>query len=197
MSRWLIVLLLAFACGEKDQHGSDVGKHRDAEREQARFDIDRKPERIVEALGLKPGSIVADVGAGSGLLTIHLARAVRPGGKVVATDIDEGVLGLLRDRLQAAGLDALVERRVVTAHEPGLEAGTYDAILVAEVDHYFEDPVAWLRAAAKSLKPGGRLVLSNRVDHRDQSVGAATRAGLKLVSESKPEPTHFVVVFTT
>jgi ubiquinone/menaquinone biosynthesis C-methylase UbiE len=140
----------------KGQTGSGTAstvRTEDTEREQARFDSERHPEKVVEALGIKPGSKVADVGAGSGLLTVHLARAVKPGGKVVATDSDEGVLELMQARLQAAGLADYVERKVVAADTPGLEKREYDAILLAEVDHYFSDPVLWLKTAAESLKP--------------------------------------------
>lgn len=164
-------------------------------REQARFDSERRPEKVVEALGIKPGSRVADVGAGTGLLTVHLARAVAPNGTVVATDIDGAVLELLHARLEAAGLADVVERRVVGAETPGLEAGAYDAILLAEVDHFFQDPVAWLQAATAALKPGGRIVISNRIHHRAKSMAAAQKAGLVVLSESTPVPTHFIAVF--
>ena len=76
----------------------------DITKEQARFDAERKPEKVVEALRIGPGSRVADVGAGSGLLTVHLARAVAPNGKVVATDVDGGVLDRLLRAATALGL---------------------------------------------------------------------------------------------
>lgn len=205
---WIALLvggLLVSACSgckrneAKGESGSGTGvtvrPENDTEREQQRFDSERKPEKVIEALGIKPGSKVADVGAGSGLLTVHLARAVRPDGKVVATDIDEGVLELMQSRLAAAGLDKYVERKVVAADTPGLEKNEYDAILLAEVDHYFSDPVTWLQTAAQSLKPGGRLVISNRIHHRAKSIAAATKAGLKSVTESTPVPSHFIAVF--
>jgi ubiquinone/menaquinone biosynthesis C-methylase UbiE len=196
-----LVLLVAASCGRHDAEGdSSPGAAQspadDAAREQARFDAERRPEKVVEALGIGPGSKVADIGAGSGLLTVHLARAVRPGGRVIATDIDGAVLDLLQSRLAAAGLADVVERRVVAAEQPGLEPAAYDAILLAEVDHYFSDEVAWLREATHALKPGGRIVISNRVHHRPRSMAAAKSAGLKLESESTPVPTHFIAVFT-
>jgi len=198
-----LVLLVVAGCGHKEAQsdptgsaGSSAKPTGDTAREQARFDAERRPEKVVEALGIGPGSKVADIGAGSGLLTVHLARAVKPNGRVVATDIDGGVLDLLQSRLAAAGLADLVERRVVGAEQPGLEAGAYDAILLAEVDHYFSDEVAWLKEATRALKPGGRIVISNRIHHRQKSMAAAQRAGLKLVTESTPVPTHFIAVFT-
>ena len=196
----LLVLLVATACGRNDaegnSHGSAPRTADDTAREQARFDSERRPEKVVEALGIGPGSKVADIGAGSGLLTVHLARAVKPNGRVVATDIDGAVLDLLQSRLAAAGLADLVDRKVVGAEQPGLEAGSYDAILLAEVDHYFTDEVTWLKEATKALKPGGRIVISNRIHHRQKSMAAAQRAGLKLEAESTPVPTHFIAVFT-
>ena len=200
MRALFLVLLVAASCGRNHGGGdSDDVSARPADdtaREQARFDAERRPEKVIEALGIGPGSRVADVGAGSGLLTVHVARAVRPNGRVVATDIDSAVLDLLQSRLAAAGLADLVERRVVGAEQPGLEARSYDAILLAEVDHYFTDEVAWLKDATKALKPGGRIVISNRIHHRQKSLAAALRAGLKLESESTPVPTHFIAVFT-
>lgn len=189
------------ACGKdaaSGQTGSGSTKRTTDElvREQERFDAERKPQKVVEALGIKPGSRVADIGASSGLLTLHLARAVKPGGKVVATDIDGAVLELLRARLQNAGLADMVEPKVVGPDEPGLEAGAFDAILLAEVDQYFSDGVAWIKNATKALKPGGRIVISNRIHHRQKSMASAEGAGLKLLEESTPVPTHFIAVFT-
>ena len=197
----LLFLVLLFAAGchseaDGDPNGGPARAPDDTAREQARFDADRRPEKVIEALGIGPGSRVADIGAGSGLLTVHVARAVRPNGRVVATDIDGAVLDLLQSRLAAAGLANLVERRVVEGEHPGLEAGAYDAILLAEVDHYITDEVGWLKEASKALRPGGRIVISNRIHHRQKSLAAAQRAGLKLQSESKPVPTHFIAVFT-
>ena len=198
----LVCSLLLAACGSKDGNGGESGQGSsptrpvdDNLREQQRFDSERRPEKVIEALGIGPGSRVADVGAGTGLLTLHLARAVAPNGTVVATDIDGAVLELLQQRLQAVGLDEVVERRVVGAETPGLEAGAYDAVLLAEVDHYFADPTGWLRAAQDALKPNGRIVISNRIHHRTKSMAAGQKAGLVLQSESTPVPTHFIAVF--
>lgn len=165
-------------------------------REQAQFDRDRKPEKIVEALGIGPGARVADIGASSGLMTVHLARAVAPTGRVVATDIDGAVLRLLAQHLAAVGLTSVVEPRVVAADAPGLERTSYDAILLAEVDHLLADPVAWLKAAKPALKPDGRIAISNRVYRHDKSIAAAKKAGLTLTTESNPVPTHFIAIFT-
>lgn len=163
--------------------------------DQSRFDQERQPAAIVQALNLRPGMIVADIGAGTGLLTVHVARAVFPGGRVVATDIDAAVLEYLTARMEAAGFDSVVEARKVAPAEPGLEAGTYDLILLAQVDHYFDDRVAWLTKAAPALKPGGRLAITNRVQHRAPAYAAAESVGFHLVTEVNDLPGQFVAVF--
>ena len=192
----LALLLCAAACDRNQAAGQgSTGTRDDPAREQARFDKERNPAKVVEALKIGPGSRVADIGAGSGLLTIHLARAVAPNGRVVATDIDGQVLDLLHQRLATAGLADIVERRIVDADRPGLEPGVYDAILLAQVDHQFNDRVAWLQAAVPALKPTGRIVISNRVYVRPESMAAAQKAGLVLESESAPVPSHFIAVF--
>ena len=192
------------ACGKGDAQarGDDVRARQGSVRppadnsEQARFDRERHPEAIVAALGLKPGMTVADIGAGTGLLTVHLARAVAPNGKVVATDVDEAVLDMLATRVEAAGLTGVVEHRAVAGDTPGLEPGRFDAILLAQVDHLFSDRVAWLKAAVPALKPGGHLVIENRVYNRAGAIEAAQAAGLHLDHESADVPGEFIATFS-
>ncbi|KAB2907167.1 MAG: class I SAM-dependent methyltransferase [Kofleriaceae bacterium] len=200
----LVCLLFAIAAlpGCKSEPSNAAGKTPDPtgggdgdEGDQALFDRDRQPEMIIRALGLAPGKYVADIGAGTGLLTVHVARAVTPGGKVVATDIDGAVLEYLKARMVAAGFDHVVEGRVVQPTEPGLEPGRYDAILLAQVDHYFDDRTAWLKKAAPALKPGGKLAIANRAHHRAAAIAAAEAAGYTLVTEVADIPGQFVAVF--
>ena len=197
----LLTLALALGCGHDAATNNDraptssglatatdpAKTDNGMEVEQERFDRERRPDLIVAALDVKPGAVVADVGAGSGLLTVHVAKAVSPGGKVIATDIDSSVLDLMGARLRAAGVDAVVERRTVAADDPGLAPDTFDVILLAEVDHYLADRTKWL--------PGGRIVITNRVYHRAETMAGALGAGLKLKSETNPVPSHFIAVF--
>jgi ubiquinone/menaquinone biosynthesis C-methylase UbiE len=178
------------AAGKTSENGKDSD-----DGDQELFDRERQPAVIIKALGLVPGKVVADIGAGTGLLTVHVARAVTPGGRVVATDIDAGVLDLLRARMVAAGYDHIVEGKVVKPDEPGLDAARFDAILLAQVDHYFDDRVAWLTKAAPALKPGGKLAIANRLHHRAAAMAAAEAAGFRVVTEVSEIPGQFVAVF--
>ena len=167
--------------------------------QRAAFEASRRPDRIARALGLHPGAVVADVGAGDGLLTSYLARAVTPGGQVVATDIDPAALAAVRARAAQAGpsIGAAVTTRRVAPDAPGLEPDRYDAMLLARVDQYLPDRVAWLRAAARALRPGGRLVIANRLHHRAAALAAARAAGFRLLAEdASAAPGCFIASFT-
>lgn len=194
MVRAALLIVALAAC----DRGATAPAKKDAavlvDREQEEFDRQRRPDIVIATIGLEPGDVVADVGAGTGLLTIHVARAVAPDGRVVATDVERTVLDLLEQRMDDAGVTN-VERRAVEPSDPGLEPGTYDVILLAQVDNYIDDAVGWLRAAVSALTPDGKIVLTNRVHHRANGVAAAEAAGLHLIRETMEIPGQYVAVF--
>ena len=192
-SAWTIVAALT-ACSDA-RPSTPPPTQGDPLAEQARFDRERQPQLVVAAMALRPCQHVADVGAGTGLLTVHLARAVGPCGRVVATDVDPQVLDLMKSRLDATGLGDLVEQRQVPPDEPGLGTESFDAILLSEVDHHLRDATAWLRLAAARLAATGVLVITNRVYNRAKALAAAAAAGLRLRTETSPSPSHFIAVF--
>lgn len=122
----------------------------------------QKPEQIMDALNIADGSRVADIGAGSGWFTIHLAQRVQQKGIVYAQDVQPQMLEAIRRRVQREGLRN-VEVRLGTSTSPNLPAAALDAVLV--VDTYPEvdvdDRVAFLRNLAAALKPAGRLGVVN------------------------------------
>lgn len=155
------------------------------------YDAYRRPEQLVAALHLAPGEQIAEIGAGSGYLTGRLAQAVGPAGRVVATDIDDAALAVLKERTR--GL-AQVEVRRVTAREPGLEPGRYDLILLAQVDHLLADRLVYLRALPKALKPGGRIALSNSVRYQEPLRAALTAGGFRWEATDAQLPGQFLIM---
>ncbi len=158
----------------------------------ADYDLWRQPDAVVAALALEAGDKVADLGAGRGYLTGRLARAVGPGGRVVATDIDAGALAELAVRVPRAADMAPIETRHVTADDPGLEDGAFDLVLLAEVDHLLPDRAAYLGRLRAVLAAGGHLAVENRLQHRQGLLAAAARAGYRVASRPAP-PGQFLV----
>jgi ubiquinone/menaquinone biosynthesis C-methylase UbiE len=113
---------------------------------------------LVDSLDLKAGQSVADIGAGSGVITIMMSRKVGETGKIHAVDIQEEMLELLGDKLNQ--LDITNVKLVLgDVKTPKLPRGEIDLALLVDVYHELEFPYEMTLAMANSLKPGGRLVL--------------------------------------
>jgi ubiquinone/menaquinone biosynthesis C-methylase UbiE len=145
---------------------------------------EEEPDIALDALKLAPGSTVADVGAGSGYMTVRMAQRVGPTGKVYANDIQPQMLGLLRQRLDREKIGN-VELVLGTYDDPKLPADTIDLILMVDVYHEFSQPQQMLRHMRSSLKPGGRLVL---LEYRKEDPSIPIRPDHKMsVAEAKME----------
>ena len=116
---------------------------------------------LVKLLKLKPGMVVADIGAGSGVIAERIAPQIDngeiPGGVVKAVDIQPEMLARLKLRMRAKGVGN-VEPVLSEPTDPKLEPGSIDVAVMVDVYHEFDDPHAMTAALARSLKPGGRLV---------------------------------------
>jgi len=116
----------------------------------------QRPLEVLDRLGVKPGSLVADIGSGEGYFTAHLAARVGAAGKVYAGDIDDAALAKLRERAQKEGWTQ-VEAVRGSEDDPRLPADSLDAALIVDAYHEFRQFDAMLAAIARALKPGGRL----------------------------------------
>jgi ubiquinone/menaquinone biosynthesis C-methylase UbiE len=145
---------------------------------------EEQPAKAIRALGIKPGQVVADVGAGSGYYTVRLAKQVGPIGRVFATDIQPEMLSLLKKRLSRERLDN-VELVLATDVDPRLPEGQLDLILMVDVYHELARPQEVLRKLRAALKPDGRLVL---IEFRKESAWVPIREEHKMsVKEARME----------
>jgi ubiquinone/menaquinone biosynthesis C-methylase UbiE len=147
-------------------------------------DSEEQPEKAIAALDLRPGMWVADVGAGTGFYSVRLAKAVSPGGMVIANDIQPGML----ERLQAnAAKQGITNIKTVLGSEsdPKLPQGKLDLVLLVDVYHEFARPERMLDRIRESLKPDGRLVL---LEFRKEDPSVPIRPEHKMsVAEVKAE----------
>jgi precorrin-6B methylase 2 len=163
--------------------------------------------RLAELLALREGTTVADIGAGTGWLTVEVARRVGQSGRVYSTEISVEQLAGIRRVAAAAGLSSVI---VLEAGEraTGLPSECCDAIFMRRVYHHLSAPSAILASIHDALKPGGRLVI---IDFRpDRLVGTLTRMGVDqaeviraatskgfevVTADEWPGWDHYVVVF--
>jgi ubiquinone/menaquinone biosynthesis C-methylase UbiE len=121
-------------------------------------EAEERPDLAVRLLEVKPGDMVADIGAGSGYYTIRLARAVGPDGRVYANDIQPAMLNILTTNVFLAKLSNVVPV-LGTQTRPNLPAGRIDLAIMVDVYHEFAEPQAMLQGIKEALAPGGRLAL--------------------------------------
>jgi ubiquinone/menaquinone biosynthesis C-methylase UbiE len=138
---------------------ADVMSHRGAAwLDRAERDREENTTRAVESLGLEPGMVVADFGAGSGYYTERIARKVGPGGRVLAVDIQPEMLEMLGRRIERQQLRN-VELVRSTVDDPRLPQGQVDLVVMVDVYHELAEPQLMLRRLAASLSPRGRIAL--------------------------------------
>jgi ubiquinone/menaquinone biosynthesis C-methylase UbiE len=165
------------------------------------------PDRALDALDIKPGTTVADVGAGVGYLTVRLAKRVGPTGKVYANDIQPGMLERLKKNIEANRL-ANVETVLGTETDPRLPPSAIDLVLLVDVYHELSQPQAMLAKIREALKPDGRLVLFEykkedpaipiREEHKMSVADVKTELeaeGFRLVKVHGNLPRQHILVF--
>ncbi len=119
---------------------------------------EENPDGAIDALNLKPGMTIADLGSGVGYMTLRMAKRVGPTGKIYGVDLQPGMLAELEKNAKANSVTNVVPILGELA-DPKLPAGQIDLILMVDVYHEVSQPQAMLRKIRQALKPDGRLVL--------------------------------------
>ena len=155
-----------------------------------------QPEKVLDALGIAPGSTVADIGAGTGYFTLRLARRVGPQGRVLATDIQAGMLARLAKNMRVTDLKN-IELILCTQTDAKLPKDTVDLALMVDVYHELAYPAETLRQIRQALKVHGRLVL---VEYRGEDPNVPIKPDHKMklkqiTTEIEPEGFRLAQVF--
>lgn len=113
---------------------------------------------VADAIQIKPGERIADVGAGTGLYTLIFAEKTGPAGVVYAVDIAPRFLTLINQRAEDLGYSNIVS---VLSREDSitLPPASVDVVFICDTYHYFEHPAAIMKTVFEALKPGGRVFI--------------------------------------
>jgi ubiquinone/menaquinone biosynthesis C-methylase UbiE len=114
-------------------------------------------DRVVASIGLSPGDVVADIGAGTGIFSVPMAREVAPEGKVYAVEVDAGFLPLIAAKARENGVDN-VETVLGEFGDPKLPANV-DVAFFHDVLHHIEQRQAYVEALARYMDVGSRIVV--------------------------------------
>ncbi len=147
--------------------------------DRATRESEEQPERALDLIGIEPGSVVADVGAGSGYMTVRLSKRVGPKGTVLATDLQSTLLTAVRDKVRALGLTN-VKTIQGTESDARLPEGGVDLALLFDAYHEFREPQSMLESIHLALKPNGRLVL---VEYRKEDASIPIAATHRMSVE--------------
>ncbi len=118
----------------------------------------QKPEYVLDAIGIREGQTVADVGCGSGYFTTRIAKRLGPRGRVLATDLQPEMLELLKKKLDAQKVTNVVPL-LATPDDAKLPRGEVDLVLMVDVYHELPKPPVTLAQIKSALTPNGRLAL--------------------------------------
>ena len=171
-------------------------------------DLEENPDRAIDVLKIEKGATVADVGAGSGYMTVKLSKKVGPQGKVYATDIQQGMIDLLNKRLTKSKITN-VTTVLGTQDDPRLPPDALDLVIMVDVYHELSQPQIMLGKIRASLKSGGRLVLLEyrkedpdvpiRPEHKMSVADAKLEVeaeGFKLTKTNEDLPRQHILIFT-
>jgi predicted methyltransferase len=170
-----------------------------------------RPDLVLQAMELREGMTVAEIGAGTGYFSRRIAKAVGPKGKVYAVDIQPEMLELLKKYAAQEGIANNIIPVLGTETDPKLPKGGVDRILLVDVYHEFQKPEPMLARMRESLAPGGTVTLieyrlegesASHINqaHRmsvEQVLSEWNPAGFELANQLETLPSQHLFIFST
>ena len=169
----------AAASPERMQHRHNDPMAYIASLDDPKRDAYQKPDEVMKALALRPGEVVADIGAGSGYFALRFARAVGEAGRVYAVDISPDMVRHLNRRLRDVGI-----RNVFTVladpDDPLLPDASVDRFVIVDTWHHVDDQAKYMALMKRMLKPGGQVV---HIDFQKRELPIGPPVGMKIARE--------------
>ena len=213
------VCLLALAAESPAQHGQDQHQHRGPRDVKAYLEMlddpardkDQKPSEVIEALAVKPGMTVADLGSGSGYFTRRFIEAVTESGKVYAIDVEPEMLAYVKESVIHMHIAYSAEFVLARPDNAKLPAESVDLIFICNTFHHLENRPVYLENLKSALKTGGRIAIvdfyhdarsgdlgfsKQHLVPRETVVEEVTKAGYKLLREHTFLPRQYFLEFT-
>ena len=161
-------------------------------------------DRVMDLLGIRQGSAVADIGAGSGWFTVRAAQRVGSSGTVYAVEINQEYINHIKARAEKEGFNN-IKPVLGKEDDPALTANSVDSILILKTYHEFSKPINMLLAMRKAMRKDALLGIIDKNgegdDHgldAEKVIEEAERAGLVLVSQHdfvKPDRVDYFLIF--
>jgi ubiquinone/menaquinone biosynthesis C-methylase UbiE len=141
-------------------------------------DAYQKPHEVMEALAVKEGEVIADIGSGSGYFTLRLAKHVGPSGRVYAVDVSPDMIRHLNTRVRDAGLTNV--STILAPPDDPLVPQLVDRFLIVDVWHHIDDQAGYLAKMKKRRKPGGHVIM---IDFHKRELPVGPPVGMKIARE--------------
>jgi ubiquinone/menaquinone biosynthesis C-methylase UbiE len=140
------------------------------------------PEQVMDAIGIKSGMVIGELGAGRGRYTVHMANRVGKQGKIIANDINEQALAYLRERCQRHNIQN-IETLLGKIDDPLFPENSLDMVVMVWVFHMLEQPLPIMKNLRPSLKPGATVVI---LDPPDEEIDEEIKAMKGKLDPNRP-----------
>ncbi|UCD35584.1 MAG: class I SAM-dependent methyltransferase [Nitrospiraceae bacterium] len=142
----------------------------------------QKPDEVVRAMNLRPGDVIADIGAGTGYFTRRFAAAVGPDGKALGLDIEPSMVMYMYQDAEKLGFRNY-EPRVVRTDDAELSPRSVDVVFLCNTYHHLENRISYFSKVAGALKPGGRVIVVDFFKDTDFGPPREHKLGKEVVLE--------------
>jgi len=148
---WFFFMVCCFSLVGQDRDSLTLPR-------EVRLNERQPPDLVLKTIGIKPGMIIGEVGAGRGRYTVQIASRIGPSGMIYANDIVKEYLQYIERRCADHGLTN-VKTVLGGLTDPKLPPAALDMVIMVNVVHCLAEPVALLRNIKKSLKPDGFIAI--------------------------------------